>query len=122
MGIWVVPWYTPVLMEANKFWFYALCMSILCAAWELLFESAALNEPEKGYSDVDEKETAVVRPSSKPSSVTAQLIMLMTVDGCDLALPVSFLRWIAIPDSWVGVAMVVSTVIASIDIWEDAQQ
>lgn len=118
MSIWIVPWYTPVLLEANKFWFYALCISIFTTVWELLFGSTVQNEPEKDNSDIDRKGEMVERPSSKPSSVPTPLVKLLVIDGCDLFLPGSMLGWISVRNLGVGMAMVVSTVMASLDIWE----
>jgi hypothetical protein len=123
MNIWLVSWNTPVLIEANKFWFYALCVSITGAVWELLFGSAAQSKTQKGHPDIDQKKEESEKPSSsKPVPSTIPLLKRIVVDGCDLTLPGSFLGWIALGDLGVGMAMVVSTVVASRDIWARAQR
>ena len=49
------------------------------------------------------------------------LLTRVVVDACDLALPASFLKWTSLGDLGVGVAMVVSTVLAGQEEWVRAQ-
>jgi hypothetical protein len=92
MNIWLVSWNTPVLIEANKFWFYALCVSVTGAVWELLFGSAAQSKTQKGHPDIDKKKEESEKPSSsKPVPSTIPPLKRVVVDGCDLTLPGSFL-------------------------------
>ncbi|KAL5355812.1 peroxisomal biogenesis factor 11 [Aspergillus floccosus] len=118
MNILLVSWYTPLLMEANKFWFYSICLSLTRAIWELLFLGATAQSQQ---SRTDEKEKSEKAPTSPTTSSTA-ILKRMIVDACDLTLPGSFLGWTPVGDLGVGVAMVISTIVASQDIWAKAQQ
>ncbi|KAH8803587.1 hypothetical protein F5884DRAFT_888965 [Xylogone sp. PMI_703] len=121
MDVWPVAWYMPVLLEGNKFWFYAICTSIFRSIWKLLFASpAAQNTTQKNNSEGDEKKKEPEESSpSSPSTVT--LLRRIIVDCCDLTLPASFLGWIVPGDLGVGAAMVVSTVLAWPDVWSRVQ-
>lgn len=117
MNIWLVPWYTPVLMEASKFWFYAISASITGTVWRLFFGSTAQKSQNKEKSKSEKPATDVA-----PVPSTMALLQRIVADGCDLALPASFLGWIAVGDLGIGLSMVVSTLIVSQDAWTKAQQ
>jgi hypothetical protein len=118
MNIWLVSWYTPVLIEGNKFWSYAICISIARRVGMQLFGLAAQRKTQEGHPDTDQKSEKSGKPSrSKPVTSTTSLLKQLVVDGCDLTLPASFLGWIAPGDLAVGIAMVVSTVLAWWELW-----
>ncbi|KAL4889483.1 peroxisomal biogenesis factor 11 [Aspergillus ambiguus] len=118
MNILLVSWYTPLLMEANKFWFYAICLSLARAICELAFLDSTA---QKQHSGPEQKEKIdAVDPHPTPSATA--ILKRMVVDGCDLTLPGSFIGWTPVGDLGVGIAMVISTVVASQDIWARAQQ
>ncbi|KAG2416693.1 hypothetical protein HFD88_007909 [Aspergillus terreus] len=119
MNIWQVSWYTPLLMEANKFWFYSICLSLTRAVWELLFVGSATQSKN---SHAGKKEKPEKESTSRPTPSTTAILKRMVVDACDLTLPGSFLGWTPVGDLGVGIAMVISTVVASQDIWTKAQQ
>ena len=50
------------------------------------------------------------------------LVKNIIVDACDLVIPGSVLGWIPASSTQVGLAMVVSTLIASGDIWAQANR
>jgi hypothetical protein len=119
MNVYHVSWYRPLLTEANKFWFYALILSITRATWELLFTSsspaptpASKGEKEKG------KGTAPV-PAGRTKSV---LVKKIVIDTCDLTLPGSFIGWVPVTGLQIGVAMVVSTLLAGHGVWVAQQR
>lgn len=118
MNVWPVPWNTPVLTEANKFWFYAISLSILGAVWELLFSPVPETKQQNGSAKKSGSEKA--KPPKKTPSST--LLKGVVIDACDLLLPGFFLGWIPVDDLQVGSAMIVSTLLASQDIWAKAQQ
>lgn len=120
MNVYPVHWNKPVLVEAYKFWFYALALSIVGALWGLLFGSAPASDSASGGKvQQDEKKGG----SSKERKVSAKpLVKRIVVDGCDLLIPGVFLGWIQVSEVVVGMAMVVSTVVAGRDIWIKAQQ
>lgn len=121
MDIWLVPWYTPVLMEANKLWLYAIILSLTRTFWRLLSGSNTQSKAPKVEPGIDEKEaTSDLAP--EPAPTTAHLLKRLVVDGCDLMLPASFLGWVPLRDFGVGVAMVVSSVLAWPDLWATTQR
>lgn len=118
MNIWRVSWNTPLLIEANKFWFYAICLSITGALWEWFCGGIA-----RSKTHIDEKEKRSKKPSSSEQvSSNVPLWERLVVDVCDLSLPGSFVGWIPLSDFGVGMAMIVSSVVASRDVWMKAQQ
>ena len=137
MDIWLVPWYTPVLMEANKLWLYAIVLSIFRNMWALLSsggqgvaptssssssstsqETSASNN--NGGEKKEEEKEAPSSPETAPSTV--RLLRRLVVDSCDLTLPASFLGWVPLGDFGVGVAMVVSSLLAWPDLWAATQR
>ncbi|KAA8642448.1 uncharacterized protein ATNIH1004_011392 [Aspergillus tanneri] len=121
MNVWLVPWYTTVLIEANKFWFYSICISITRSLLESLLGFAIRPRTPKGRGQ-QKKKKEDKSTSSAPGSSTTTLLERIVIDSCDLALPGSFLGWTALGDLEVGMAMIVSTVVASRDIWSKSQQ
>lgn len=117
MNIWLVPWYTPVLIEGNKFWFYAICISIARTVGTLLFGLGTQPETQNGHPQIDQKGEPEGTLPSQPVSSTTSLLKQIVVDGCDLTLPASFLGWISLGNLGVGGAMVVSSVLAWGDVW-----
>ncbi|KAL6850767.1 hypothetical protein ACO1O0_007893 [Amphichorda felina] len=120
MDIWQVPWYTPVLMEANKLWLYAIALSITRTAWNLVSGPAAQKEVPKANTDTSEKKAKPSPPPPSPSK--AYLLKRIIVDCCDFTLPASFLGWVPLGDFGVGVAMTVSSVLAWPDLWATTQR
>lgn len=124
MNVWPVPWNNSVLNEANKFWFYALSLSVIGALWEILFAPwPQAGEGRKGSGKKASKKGGGSSKARQTSAVRSvmPLVKRIVVDGCDLLLPGSFLGWVPVGDVGVGLAMVVSTVVASRDIWIKAQ-
>lgn len=118
MNVWLVSWYTPVLVEGNKFWFYAICMSIMRTVGMLLFSSETQKTIEKNHPDADQKGQESARSiSPEPVTSSTSLFRRVIIDMCDLTLPASFLGWIIIGDLRVGIAMVISTVLSWEDMW-----
>ncbi|GAD94741.1 hypothetical protein NFIA_055860 [Paecilomyces variotii No. 5] len=98
MGVYSTSWSSWMLVEAHKFWFCALSLSLLGSLWMLLV--------------ADPKTSA-----SKSSSWVKRII----IDGCDLLIPGSMVGWISVSPLVVAMNMVVSTVLAAQDIWVQAQ-
>lgn len=121
MDIWLVPWYTPVLMEANKLWLYAIVLSITRTSWSML--SAPNDETQKADADTTEKKAKSETASSPaPAPSKVHLLKRLVVDCCDLMLPASFLGWVPLGDFGVGVAMTASSVLAWQDLWAATQR
>ncbi|KAL4998426.1 peroxisomal biogenesis factor 11 [Aspergillus recurvatus] len=113
MGVARVDWYHPLMAEANKFWFYALVLSVLRCTWEVVFPPAPAT-PSKTSSSSSEKSKAGAQQSSPPKRL---LLKRIIIDGCDLTLPGSFLGWTPVTPLQIGFGMVVSTVLAGHDVW-----
>ncbi|KAM3516616.1 hypothetical protein NHJ13051_009739 [Beauveria bassiana] len=107
MQIHVVPWYAPVLIEANKFWFYAITASILRTIAQRigLFHSTRTPFSKR-------------RLQLPPPPPWRRLV----VDALDLTLPASFVGWVAMDDVTIGCLMTLSTILAWRDVWGKAQQ
>ncbi|KAF7594419.1 hypothetical protein BBP40_009239 [Aspergillus hancockii] len=91
MNVHPVSWNKPVLIEAYKFWFYALALSILGAVLGLLFTPASSTISKVGN---DEKETpkkkagkAGKAPIPENKAERTALMKRIVVDGCDLLIP-----------------------------------
>jgi hypothetical protein len=117
MDVYPVYWNKPVLVEAYKFWFYALALSIVGALWGLLFTAGFASV---GKAQQDEKKDGSSKEGKDGGS--GPLMKRIVVDGCDLLIPGVFLGWIQVSEVVVGMAMVVSTLAAGRDIWIKAQQ
>lgn len=123
MNIMLVPWYTTVLVEANKFWVYALSISIIGTIWQLLFGSNVASTAQNADPANDEKKTASESPAaSNPVTSTATLVNRIILGSLDLSLPTTFLGWSGLGNLGVGSAMVVSTVLAWPGAWESTQR
>ncbi|PMB64341.1 hypothetical protein BM221_009727 [Beauveria bassiana] len=107
MQIHVVPWYAPVLIEANKFWFYAITASILRTIAQRI---------------------GLFHSTRTPFSKRRQQVhspppwRRLVVDALDLTLPASFVGWVVMDDVTIGCLMTLSTILAWRDVWGKAQQ
>ncbi|KAL4776623.1 peroxisomal biogenesis factor 11 [Aspergillus nidulans var. acristatus] len=115
MGVARVDWYHPLMTEANKFWLYALMLSVIRCTWELFFPSAPAT-PYKTSSSESEKSRAKGQ-QPRPSPPKWPLVKRIIIDGCDLTLPGSFLGWTPVTPLQIGLGMVLSTVLAGHDVW-----
>jgi hypothetical protein len=74
---------------------------------------AKLSEKKKPAA---EKEKQQKKPDLTP------LVKSLIVDACDLVIPGSVLGWIPASTTQVGIVMIVSTLVASGDIWAQANK
>lgn len=124
MDVARVSWYRAVMTEANKFWFYALVLSIMRCILEILSGSAKTQGQEKGQAKGQEKSSEKKDGKDKspvpvltPTPAKWPLVKKMIIDSCDLALPGSFIGWVPVTALQVGLAMVVSTLLAGHNVW-----
>lgn len=115
MDIWLVPWYEPVLVEANKLWFYAICISLTRSIMQL---SAKSGMTTKSKSNAGKRKNKKDTSSSDTAPSRSALVKQLVVDSCDLTLPASCVGWLDVGNLGVGLAMVVSTVISLAEMWE----
>jgi hypothetical protein len=128
MGIWSTQWTRDVYVESNRFWFYALSLSLLGSIWAVFF-SAGSQSPaspsssnKETLSEKEKQQQQQPQQQQRSGKNLTPIVKRIVVDGCDLLLPGSFLGWIGASPMQVGVAMVVSTLVASQDIWIKAQR
>jgi hypothetical protein len=99
MGIRQTSWGAAALIEGNKFWFCALLFSLALSVTQLL-------------------STFTSAPSSGKKSSTNALVRKIATDAADLLVPGAVTGWLRTGPVSVGVATVVSTVLASGEVWE----
>ncbi|KAL4895166.1 peroxisomal biogenesis factor 11 [Aspergillus ambiguus] len=121
MNLYPVPWNKPVLVEAYKFWFYALSLSVLSSLWRLAFNATKQPSITKTYEKGKKAAKATAEQASALREQRNALVKRVVVDGCDLLIPGTFVGWIEASDLMVGMAMVVSTLVAGRDIWVRSQ-
>lgn len=123
MNVFLVSWYTPVLLEANKFWFYAICIAITRTASDLFF-GPVTSDTQNGSVNADKKKeerpdiTSPLDPVPSPVSLLNRLV----IDSLDLTLPGSLLGWIPVSEMGVAMAMLASTILVWPTAWSKAQQ
>jgi Peroxisomal biogenesis factor 11 (PEX11) len=100
MGNYHTSWGTTAIIEGNKFWFCALLFSLALSVTQLLGTSTSA--PSSG----------------KKSSNTNALAKKIATDTADLLVPGSVTGWFHTGPVVVGVATVVSTILASGEVWE----
>lgn len=103
MGVWTTPLAQQVMVEGNRFWFYSLVFSVVLGVMEW-YEQGGAKGGEKGKKKARVDRRPVVR-------------RLLT-DGFDLFIPGSITGWIRTSPAVVGYATVVSTLLASKEIWD----
>jgi hypothetical protein len=112
------PW---VVIESNRFWFYALMCSMLSAVWEGLFagekQQRLVAEKEKKKGRKESAEKRVVSSGPKRGLPYKQLV----IDGCDLFIPGAVVGWMPFSPLTVGVAMAISTLLQLGDMWPRIQ-
>ncbi|OJJ43943.1 hypothetical protein ASPZODRAFT_135345 [Penicilliopsis zonata CBS 506.65] len=128
MGVWSAPWNQAVFIEANKFWFYALSLSILGSVYELAFASGGptqkpVSEKPKSASEKPGKKEKATKqaPATEQKVSKKNIIKQIVISGCDLMIPGSLLGWTPMGSETVGMAMVLSTMLQLPDLWAKAQ-
>ncbi|OXV09476.1 hypothetical protein Egran_02763 [Elaphomyces granulatus] len=119
MGIWGTTWGRDILIEANRFWFYSLILSLCCSLWTLSPRSNISNRRSSSDHSTTEKTQQPDEKEKQPSS--APVVKQIVVDSFDLLIPGAFVGWIAASPVQVGLATIISTVVTSRDIWIQAQ-
>jgi hypothetical protein len=138
MGVYETSWAPWLLVEANKFWFYSLSLSLLISAIELAASFAveatsadidATNvAKDVKMAAVDEKngtarlvsgndEKKLSRNAEKRSEIVKRLI----VDACDLISPGSITGWTNVSAGTVGMGAAMSTALTSREVWDKVQ-
>jgi len=121
MDVHLVSWYTPILLESYKFWFYGICIAIARTVLDLLLGPATPSQAASpnGSADASEK---VKSPSNPSTPSTASLLNQLTIDCLNLTIPGSLLGWIPVSDMGVAIAMLVSTILVWPAVWKKTQK
>lgn len=125
IGVWPTDWAKQCLIEANKFWFYALIFSLLWG-FEQLFSLkdiatnvASLQKVKEEIESSSDEALAARRKAEagqrhKRAGITRRLV----VDGLDILIPGHVVGWIVTSAAMTGVAGAVSTTLSMKDIWD----
>lgn len=122
MNVHLVSWYTPVLVESYKFWFYAICIAIARTTLDL-FLGPVTPISENSSTDINEKkgeESSSI--SSEPVQSTAALLNQLVIDCLNLTIPGSLLGWTPVSDMGVALAMLLSTILVWPAVWGKTQK
>lgn len=121
MGIWVTPWAKDTFVESNKWWFYAIALSLIGSTFSLFFPPPEFRgKPPQSQKSGNNTETEKTPATEQAKLDLTPIVKGIIVDGCDILQPGSFLGWIQATPTQVGVAMVISTLVTSKDIWVKA--
>lgn len=123
MNVFLVSWHTPVLLEANKFWFYAIVMAIARTASDIFFgpvTPSTQNGSVNAVKKKDERPDITSPPDPVPSPVS--LLNRLIIDSLDLTIPGSLLGWIPVSEMGVAMAMLASTILVWPTAWSKAQR
>ncbi|KAI1925903.1 hypothetical protein LOZ65_002715 [Ophidiomyces ophidiicola] len=141
LGAHSTEWSRMMLVEANKFWFYAILFSILSNVWQIICAQLTLDtsqlggheERRGGNASLNSSRSKKSKKSAAEGSITGQskrtelhlkassLTRNLIVNGCDLLMPGAFVGWIDVSPLVVSSAMVLSTVLVGRDRWVKAQ-
>lgn len=128
MGVWQTDWAKQCLIEANKFWFYALVFSMLLGLIQLSALNRAYNdtstsheEKEKLDSSSDEMIAARKKQVTELRSKKADLRRKLFVDTLDLFIPGHVVGWLSTSAATTGIAGAMSTVLSLKDIWDKSK-
>lgn len=125
MGVWPTDWAKQCLIEANKFWFYALIFSLL---WGYV-QISSLNDIvtnlasfEKVKKEIESSSDGALAARRKAETEKRQrragITRRLVVDGLDLFIPGHVVGWIVTSAAMTGVAGAVSTTLSMKDIWD----
>jgi Peroxisomal biogenesis factor 11 (PEX11). len=121
MNVFLVSWYTPVLLEANKFWFYAICMAIARTASDLFFGPVTPSTQNGSVNaDTERKERPESTSPLNPDPSSVSLLNRLVIDSLDLTIPGSLLGWIPVSEMGVALAMLASTILVWPTAWSKA--
>ncbi|GAB7340235.1 hypothetical protein MBLNU457_6700t1 [Dothideomycetes sp. NU457] len=112
MGITAYDWADTAQLEALKFWFYAIAVSIVLTLYGIVF--ATSRRSKKGTSSNK-------RSKDKMRIRQPGLYLDLVVDVLDLVIPGSAVGFIALDKVTVGIAMAVSSLIAGKRMWDRVQ-
>jgi hypothetical protein len=123
MGIWSTEWAGMLFVEAMKFWFYSLTFSILLTLvllYSTMSKSAGAVDDTGTSSEKSLKE--VDAAAERDSALRWNLLKKLMIDCCDIYIPGGITGWLMASSGTVGVLGMLSTLLASKDIWKRVQR
>lgn len=138
MQITKTSWAPTLQLEALKFWFYSLAVSVVLGVYELLvlsFASVLPNATDKPHENEKAAQAKItVKSGGKESTVVVQpkttsvaqdlratrrqaLVKQIVADSCDLLIPGAVVGWVPLGPVPVGVAGSISAVLGGSDVW-----
>ena len=135
LQVWGPEWQVKVNVEAQRFWFLTLACAIASGVLQLAALLAyppapTTGEPVKektsGSSSAvaDEKKSEKARAKAQPNAeadVRKQLYRLgkdVVSNAIDIILPGAIVGWLDVSPGTMGVAMFVTTILTSMDVWD----
>lgn len=123
MGIWSTEWAKSLFLEAMRFWFYSISFSIvlnLVLLYSAIFKATGSLKRTKGSGETRLK---VVESEVKQANVLQRnLLKKLAIDCCDIFIPGFTTGWLVLSSGFVGILGMISTVLASTDIWKRVQR
>ncbi|EXJ86130.1 hypothetical protein A1O1_06500 [Capronia coronata CBS 617.96] len=122
-------WGPALQIEALKFWFYALAVSVVLGIYDLsLLASSSVstrerkddspttrtpNDEKKPTTQSTNPPSSEVQTSAKRRAVCKQIV----IDGCDLLIPGAVVGWVPLDPVTVGMAGSISALLGASDVW-----
>lgn len=126
MQVYPTPFAAAILLEANKFWLYALLSSLAISTLQLYSLSTTPAPTPTSKTLVSEEEVPPTAPATTPvaaKTLTYQKIVSHIIaDACDCLIPGAITGWFPTSFATVGMTSVVSSLLAAGDIWERVQK
>lgn len=122
MGIWSTTWAPKLFKEAMKFWFYSLSFSLVLSLSSLktlyarpLAETMSKRKPDEKQNKSEVEKSLLVRKQWYGDR--QDLVKKVLIDACDICIPATALEWLELRPDFLGMIMMTSTVLSSVDIW-----
>jgi len=116
MGVWTSPWTEGLMLEANRFWFYSLVLSVVWGGIQIR-RLQQLSVEIKGDESPEEK-IERLQKVSRNAAESQQLKRRLVTDVFDLFIPGDVTGWIRTSSLVVGFTSVVSTTLSMKDVWD----
>lgn len=129
LRLWSPEWDRAVMVEAQRFWLFALVCGALSSFLKMqrLRRAAPVKAVGGGSVAVKEKGDSTVTSTEKEDVATAEkartkkihgLARNVAANGLDIVLPGAVIGWIDASPGTVGLAMLITTILTGMDAWE----
>lgn len=125
MSITDYEWSDKLQIEALKFWFYGISVSLLLGYYQLFvsyfFSNTPQPTPTLNEKSTEEELAKVKEETARTAAVQAtrsKILTQLAIDHCDIFLPGSAVGWIPADQAMVGLCQSISSVLAMGSVWE----